>query len=219
MIEGYRKVRNTLGKAAAASRRLRWIIGNSGVALVLGFMLFVPSPVGATTDAELATNARLLTSVRSEDAIGVQRALHDGAAVNSRTRLGESGLLLALKKNRADIAQALLAAGADVNLPAINGVTPLMAAAYGAHNRGFKALRARGADPAGAAPRTPLTRPATAGSSCGCSLHSREPTANRRGKGARCCFSLCGGRRAAMKWISSKLNRRSAARAIARCPL
>ena len=34
-----------------------------------------------------------------------RRALHDGAAVNSRNRLGESALLIALKKNRADLAQ------------------------------------------------------------------------------------------------------------------
>jgi len=50
-------------------------------------------------------------------------------------------------------------------------------------------------------------------------VQASETMANRCGKGARCCLSLCGGRLAAMKWISSKLKRRSAARATDRWPL
>ena len=68
--------------------------------------------------------------MRNDDGAGVERALRDGAAVNSRNRLGESALLMALKKNRAGSRAVLLAAGADVNEAAINGVTPLMAAAF-----------------------------------------------------------------------------------------
>jgi len=79
----------------------------------------------AVPDDAFATNARLLASVRNDDASGIERALRDGAAVNSRNRLGESALLIALKKNRGDFAQTLLAAGADVNEAAVNGVTPL----------------------------------------------------------------------------------------------
>jgi uncharacterized protein len=148
VIEGYRRIRSGVGNGTTASRRTRRSIGRSLAALGVGAMVFMPLFAAATTDAELATNARLLTSVRNQDSSGVARALHDCAAVNSRTRLGQSGLLLALEKNRVDIAQALLMAGADVNLPAINGVTPLMAAAYGGHVVMLQALLARGADPA-----------------------------------------------------------------------
>jgi hypothetical protein len=98
-------------------------------------------------DDAFATNARLLASVRNDDASGIERALRDGAAVNSRNRLGESALLIALKKNRGDFAQTLLAAGADVNEAAVNGVTPLMAAAYAGNADMTRALLARGADP------------------------------------------------------------------------
>ena len=99
-------------------------------AVVIAAMLLVFPPAYAADDDPFATNARLLASMRNDDGAGVARALHDGAAVNSRNRLGESALLMALKKNRADLAQLVLDAGADVNEAAINGVTPLMAAAF-----------------------------------------------------------------------------------------
>ena len=58
------------------------------------------------------------------------RALAGGAAINARNRLGESALVIVLKNNHPELAPALIDAGADVNLAAINGITPLMAAAY-----------------------------------------------------------------------------------------
>ncbi len=82
---------------------------------LLGAGLLAAALPGRAADDEMSMNARLLASVRNEDSAGVERALRDGAAVNARNRLGESALLVALKKNRADIAQVLLAAGADVN--------------------------------------------------------------------------------------------------------
>ena len=48
-----------------------------------------------------------------------------------------------LKQNRVDLATMLVAAGADVNLAAINGITPLMAAAYGGHAEFVAVLRRR----------------------------------------------------------------------------
>ncbi len=60
---------------------------------------------------------------------GVERALKAGAAVNSRNRLGETALIIALKQNDLAMARKMLDAGTDVNLAAVNGVTPLMAAA------------------------------------------------------------------------------------------
>ena len=126
-------------------------IRRAGCAAIAALLL-ASGPSLATTDAQLATNARLLVSVRNEDAAGVGRALHDGAVVDSRNRVGETSLLVALKKNRADIAQALLDAGANVNIPAVNGVTPLMAAAYAGQAGIAEALLAKGAD-AGATDR------------------------------------------------------------------
>jgi len=118
----------------------------SAAALLLSLALVVPSLAGAATDEELARNARLLASARNDDAAGVTRALKEGAAVDSRNRLGETGLLIALKKNRADMAQAFLDADANVNVAAINGVTPLMAAAYAGDAAMARALIDRGAN-------------------------------------------------------------------------
>jgi ankyrin repeat protein len=49
---------------------------------------------------------------------------------NSRNRLGKTSLYISIEKNRIDIAQMLIAAGADVNLPSLEKVTPLIAASY-----------------------------------------------------------------------------------------
>ena len=68
-----------------------------------------------------------------------------GASPNARNRLGETALLIALKKNDDAMAQTMLAAGTDVNIAAVNGVTPLMAAAYGGQKDMVEALLARGA--------------------------------------------------------------------------
>ena len=50
------------------------------LALALGAMLLLSPPVVAASDDDFATNARLLASIRNEDAAGVERALRDGAA-------------------------------------------------------------------------------------------------------------------------------------------
>ena len=121
------RLRRTRAFASNAPRRPLppWF----AAALVAGALLIGAAPTRADDDS-FSTNARLLASVRNEDIGGVERALRDGAAVNSRNRLGESALVIALKKNRADLAQLLLNAGADVNEGALNGIMPLMAAAY-----------------------------------------------------------------------------------------
>ena len=97
--------------------------------LVLAVASLLALPAHAADDENLTVNARLLVSARNADAAGVERALKDGAAVNSRNRLGESVLIIALKRNQLGIAKTMIDAGADVNQAALNGVTPLMAAA------------------------------------------------------------------------------------------
>ena len=130
-------------KRARGATRCR---ARGGLVLLFVSLLALPAVSRAETDDPFATNARLLASVRNDDTAGIARALRDGAAVNSRNRLGESALLMSLQKNRADIAQVLLDAGADVNEAAINGITPLMAAAFAGNVEMTRALLARGAD-------------------------------------------------------------------------
>jgi ankyrin repeat protein len=126
---------------------IRWAL-KLGLTCIVVLVSVIALPARADDDP-FAVNARLLASVRNDDTAGIARALRDGAAVNSRNRLGESALLIALKKNRADIAQVLLDAGADVNEAAINGITPLMAAAFAGNLEMTRALLARGADTKG----------------------------------------------------------------------
>ena len=100
----------------------------------------------AADDEQVPLNARFLAFARAADAAGMARALNEGAAVNSRNRLGESALVIVLKQNRVDLATVLVAAGADVNLAAVNGITPLMAAAYGGQTEFVGVLLDKGAD-------------------------------------------------------------------------
>jgi ankyrin repeat protein len=97
-------------------------------------------------EENLSVNARLLVFARNGDASGVERSLKEGAAANSRNRLGETALIIALKKNDFRIARVMLDAGTDVNLAAVSGVTPLMAAAYVGQADIVKELLAEGAD-------------------------------------------------------------------------
>ena len=121
---------------------LRCIIA---VAAVLA--AFAAPAVRAADDEQVPLNARFLAFARAADAAGMTRTLKEGAAVNSRNRLGETALVIVLKQNRVDLATMLVGAGADVNLAAINGITPLMAAAYGGHTEFVAVLLDKGADP------------------------------------------------------------------------
>ena len=81
-------------------------------------------------EQDLSVNARLLLAARNADPAALARELKQGAAANARNRLGETALLIAIKKNELGMAATMLDAGTDINLAAVNGVTPLMAAAY-----------------------------------------------------------------------------------------
>jgi len=114
--------------------------------VLLAGWLLGGAPLAAAADEDLPLNARLLVAARNADGPAMTRALAEGAAINSRNRLGETALVVVLKNDRVDLARALIDAGADVNLGAINGVTPLMAAAYGGHVEIVRVLLAKGAD-------------------------------------------------------------------------
>ena len=115
----------------------------SRIAGALFVALLSLSAFGA--DQDLSVNARLLAAARSGDSQGVARELAAGASPNARNRLGETALLVALKRNDLVLARAMLDAGTDVNQAAVNGVTPLMAAAYGGNAQLVAALIAKGA--------------------------------------------------------------------------
>src|SRR5436190_16594015 len=122
----------------------------SGIARAVAWTLVIVAallPPGVrAADDDLPLNAKLLVAARNADGPAIERALQQGAAINSRNRLGESVLLIVLKKDRVDLARMLIDTGADVNQPALNGVTPLMAAAYGGHLEIARVLIAKGAD-------------------------------------------------------------------------
>jgi len=117
------------------------------VASILVVLTAVATTSVRASDDDLPLNAKLLVAARNADGPAITQALQQGAAVNSRNRLGESALIIVLKKDRVDLARVLLDAGADVNQAAINGVTPLMTAAYGGHTEIVRSLVAKGADP------------------------------------------------------------------------
>jgi len=84
----------------------------------------------AQAESNPSVNAQLLVAARNTDAEAVKKSLDRGAVPNSRNRLGKTSLYISIEKNRIDIAHMLIAAGADVNLPSLEKVTPLIAASY-----------------------------------------------------------------------------------------
>ena len=151
-------------RTVAARSGARYVALRRSMALALGALVLAAPSVRATSDAELATNARLLASARSEDAAGVVRALHDGAAVDSRNRLGETSLLVArgadvratdrVGKNaityaagegHTDVVRLLLRHGVDPNAAYRNNLTALMWAAGYGHAETVRALIMAGA--------------------------------------------------------------------------
>lgn len=118
--------------------------GIASVAACLCVLALLAVPVAAAQES--SANVRLVAAARAGDKAGMVRALEDGATANARNRLGESALLIALKNERPDLAAQMIAAGTDVNLAAVNGVTPLMAAAHGGYTQIVRELLAKGAD-------------------------------------------------------------------------
>ena len=70
----------------------------STLMLIVGFALSVLSPTAGAAEQDLSLNARLLLAARNGDAAGVERAMKAGASVNARNRLGETVLVVALKR-------------------------------------------------------------------------------------------------------------------------
>src|SRR3954466_1104144 len=96
------------------------------IALALGLSAALWAPA-APAQQSINANALLLGAVRGNNPARVTALLDEGAAINSRNRLGDSGLLLAAKSGNTPMALLLLERGADVNQANLSGVSPLMA--------------------------------------------------------------------------------------------
>jgi ankyrin repeat protein len=107
----------------------RFFIYFSSLAVLIGG-LSLTSQAWAQAESNPSVNAQLLVAARNTDADAVKKSLDRGAVPNSRNRLGKTSLYISIEKNRIDIAHMLIAAGADVNLPSLEKVTPLIAASY-----------------------------------------------------------------------------------------
>jgi ankyrin repeat protein len=80
--------------------------------IAFAFYLGAHAAAWAQADSNLTVNAQLLVAARQADAEGVKKSLDRGAAPNSRNRSGKTTLFLAIEKNRMDIVQMMINAGA-----------------------------------------------------------------------------------------------------------
>ena len=103
---------------------------NRSIAFLFACLTGLAAPAWAQAESNPSVNAQLLVAARNTDIEAVKKSLDRGAAPNSRNRLGKKSLYIAIEKNRIDIAKMLIAAGADVHLPSLEKVTPLIAASY-----------------------------------------------------------------------------------------
>src|SRR5256885_13157064 len=72
-------------------------------------------------------NLQLLTAARAGDLAAVQRLIGDGAAINARNRLGETPLVIALKRGHDALAVWLVAQTARVQQANTDGLTAAVA--------------------------------------------------------------------------------------------
>ena len=94
---------------------------------------------------QINRNGQYVLAAKAGKVERVAQLLREGAAVNSRDRLGNTPLNMAAGKDNAALVDVLLAAGADPNQANISEVTPLMGACFVANAEMIKKLLAAGA--------------------------------------------------------------------------
>ena len=122
------------------TRTLRFTL----LALALS-MTFPCAPVHAQQDA-YTLNEQLLGAVREGDQAAVTRLLDEGAAIDSRNRIGDTALISACKKGLTPMARMLIERGANVSQADVQGITPLMATAFDGNDEIAALLLAHHAD-------------------------------------------------------------------------
>src|SRR5580698_1186734 len=85
---------------------------------------------GVARADDQSVNEKLLAAARSDDIARVTGALDEGAAIDSRNRIGDTALISACKKGLTPMARLLIERGANINQADVSGVTPVMAAAF-----------------------------------------------------------------------------------------
>jgi ankyrin repeat protein len=99
--------------------------------LSLAFVAAAPARADEEGGKERSEHlAQAIASARAGSVDQLHEALAAGASVDSRSRVGDSLLLLAIKGGHGVYALETLARGADPARPNAAGVTPLMAAAF-----------------------------------------------------------------------------------------
>lgn len=104
-----------------------WGIGVVNVLLIiaLGVVLVAGAAVAQGKDK----NQSLFTAVTFHDPAKAKQLIEDGADIEGKDELGMTCLVIACSKGNLDIVKLLLEKGANVNAPAADGTTPLMAVA------------------------------------------------------------------------------------------
>jgi ankyrin repeat protein len=134
----------------------------SPVGVVMALLL---PGVGIAAVVKSQAPISLMDAIKSGNIAGVQRNLQQHSDPNATEPDGTTALHWAVQKDRADIVQALLAAGAKVNVKNRWGVTPLALAVTTGNPVITQALLKAGADPRASVPDTgtPLLTAARSG--------------------------------------------------------
>ena len=143
-----RHPRGTTGATRRGWRLLRiGLLPAAGLPLA-ALLLAATVTVGAAPAAVAAgLDAPLIDAVRQGDAAAVRAALDEGLDVDTRQPDGATALHWAARLDRLDLAQLLLAAGADPTAANAFDVTPLSLAAVNGSAGMVATLLAAGADP------------------------------------------------------------------------
>lgn len=114
--------------------------------LAVACSLTLPCAVANAQQDAYTLNARLLAATREGDQAAVTRLLDEGAAIDSRNRIGDTPLISACKKGLTPMARMLIERGANVSQADVQGITPLMASAFDGNDEIAALLIAHHAD-------------------------------------------------------------------------
>ena len=114
---------------------------------ILFIALFIMSYINISYAVEPYLNTQLLEAASVGDAEGAKDALHNGADVDARDRLGNTPLILASDGGYQEVVRLLIAYKASVNAVNKFGYTPLMSAVTNSHRYIASLLIKAGADP------------------------------------------------------------------------
>lgn len=115
--------------------------------IILFIIVFTLSYINILYAVEPYFNTRLLEAASVGDAESVKDALHSGADVDARDRLGNTALILASDGGYQEVVRTLIAYKASVNAVNKFGYTPLMSAVTNSHRYIAALLIKAGADP------------------------------------------------------------------------